>query len=63
MDKGKPHLSKQLKLHPGNLGLFPRKLHTVGNIVYIDYVANLALTHTRSDFLFLGCVYETTNLF
>ena len=34
-DKGKLHGSKQLKLHPGNCGPFPRKLHTVStNCLY-----------------------------
>ena len=45
-DEGKPHLLKQLKLHPDNQGLFLRKLHTIGDIVYIILLISLSLTHT-----------------
>ena len=45
-DEGKLHLLKQLKLHPGNHGLFLRKLHTIGDIVYIILLISLSLTHT-----------------
>lgn len=58
-EKGKVHWPKQLKLHPGNWGWFPRKLHGVSNIVYIDYFANLAPTRTKLWFLiFRLCLWN-----
>lgn len=62
-EKGKVHWPKQLKLHPGNRGWFPRKLHGVGNIVYIDYFANLAPTCTKLWFLIFRLCLWNNQLF